>query len=133
MNKIEDLFLKTFEEISKSGDVDISFNLEPQKTIGIYKVDFTYGTCAVEIDGHEFHKTKEQREHDYKRERYLLRKGYTVVRFMATEVYLEPERCVVEAIELGEDISIRDYTVYYACKEHDVETVWGSPLFNSKD
>jgi len=128
LNKIEQLFHDTFLFLESNGEVDVVFHLIPQKVVGIYKVDFVYGSCAIEIDGYEYHKTKEQREHDYKRERYLMKNGYTVVRFTASEVYLEPRKCVIEALELGEEISIRDNVIHGICKKNDIETIWGTPL-----
>lgn len=130
MNEIERLFLETFDSINESGEVEMCYNLEPQKAIGIYKVDFVYGTCIVEIDGHESHKTKEQREHDYKRERYLMKKGYTVMRFMGTEVFLEPKKCVMEVIEFGEEVTGRDRAIYGVCTRENIETIWGTPLLS---
>lgn len=133
MNEIETLFYKAYREVDQTSGEDIYYELKSQQSIGIYLVDFVYGSCAVEIDGHEYHKTKEQREYDYKRDRYLLKRGYTVIRFMATEVFLDAKKCVLELLELGNDIGIRDETVFNLCKEHDVETIWGIPLINSKN
>lgn len=91
MNEIEQMFY----------DALIDFGIDerlikPQFVIGIYKVDFQMGEYVIEIDGYEFHKTKEQRERDYNRERYLQAKGYIPIRFTATEVYLDVKRCVDE-------------------------------------
>lgn len=104
MNEIEQLFFDAFNEIvEKEGDEsDIgAFDLYPQFAIGISVVDFVIGNCAIEIDGHEYHKTKEQREKDYQKERYLLRHGYIPVRFTGTEVFLHPHKCVIEAVEIA--------------------------------
>ncbi|WP_042338241.1 endonuclease domain-containing protein [Desulfosporosinus youngiae] len=133
MNKIEEVFFNAYNIIEKTGETDISYNLESQVVVGIYKVDFVYGCCAIEIDGHEYHKTKEQREVDYKRERYLLRHGYTPIRFTGTEVFLDAKKCVLEMLELGESINIRDHTYWLACKEHGINTVWWSPMVDRSD
>lgn len=130
MNEIERLFQETFDSIKESGEVDVCYSLKSQKAIGIYKVDFLYGTLIIEIDGHEYHKTKEQREYDYKRERYLMKKGYTVMRFMGTEVYLEPKKCVMDAIDFGEEVTERDRAFNYICKKKDIETIWGISLLS---
>ncbi len=75
--------------------------LKPQVQIGPYLVDFVFmDEIIVEIDGHETHKTKEQRDYDYKRERYFLKQGYTVVRFMGTEVFLNADECGMEMIRV---------------------------------
>lgn len=127
MNEIEKLFLETFESIEESGEIEMCYELKHQKTIGIYKVDFLYGTLIIEIDGHEYHKTKEQREHDYKRERYLMNKCYNVIRFMGIEVFLDPKRCVIEAIEFGEEVTGRDRAINGICTRANIDSVWGSP------
>ena len=81
-------------------------NLHAQVPIGRYRVDFLvfalgdpYGVI-VEVDGHEFHeKTKEQAEHDKKRDRYLTGEGYRVLRFTGREVWRDPHACADEATE----------------------------------
>jgi len=111
MNEIESRFFKSYEEIVKRCKEDQDyfnnfpyylFFLKPQVVIGIYKVDFLFNDCVIEIDGHENHKTKEQREYDYVRERYLMKKGYKVIRFMGTEVFLDSQKCVMEMFEIGD-------------------------------
>lgn len=94
MNEIETLFYNEICNYVSKEDYEI------QPIIGIYKPDFLlYKHYIIEIDGHEYHKTKEQREKDYKRERYLLKKGYLVIRFMATEVYLNANKCFLEVVD----------------------------------
>ena len=99
MNKIEQMFFDAW-----NGDEYCSYDddLVPGKIIGPYKVDFYYETkelnivsrFVIEIDGHESHKTKEQRDYDYKRERYLQKQGCCVIRFMGTEVFLDAQTCI---------------------------------------
>lgn len=108
MNEIEQAF---YDAWLKTSD-ECVFELEPQKPVGIYVPDFVYGDCVIEIDGHEFHKTKEQREEDYKRERYYIKKGYYVVRFMATEVFLDALKCVQEATEIAEMVEGRSIQMW---------------------
>ena len=79
-------------------------NMQAQFPIGLNIVDFYFELelpisdilFAVEIDGHNYHKTKEQRYHDYMRERKLQAQGVIVVRFTASEVYVNAEACVDE-------------------------------------
>lgn len=93
MNSIEQMFYDAWDREPN----EESENLKPQSVVGIYRVDFLIGKIAIEIDGHDFHKTKEQREHDYNKDRYLIRNGYTPVRFTGTEVFLDSAKCVEEA------------------------------------
>lgn len=93
MNEIEQKFYDAWID---SGEEEKE--IEPGKVIGPYKVDFLmHKNYVIEIDGHDSHKTKEQRSKDYKRERFLQTEGYTVIRFMATEVFLDPCSCVEDA------------------------------------
>jgi len=122
MNKIEQLFNDAFESLVENDpEFPALVELSNQVTIGIYKVDFVYEKCVIEIDGHEFHKTKEQREKDYKRERYLMRQGHAVIRFMGTEVFLEPEKCVLEAILLANEITGREILAFLHGQEVEIE------------
>lgn len=80
---------------------DIKLDLQPQVEVGKYRVDF--GNLArkigVEIDGHEYHKTKEQRTADAKRERDLRRLGWQIIRFTGSEVYRNATKCVREVAD----------------------------------
>ncbi len=96
MNEIETIF---YNALLDRYD-DLMCEIETQQPIGIYKPDFMVDGVIVEIDGHDYHKTKEQREKDYKRERYFQKKGYEVVRFMGTEVYLDATACVCELLDI---------------------------------
>jgi very-short-patch-repair endonuclease len=56
----------------------------------------------VECDGHEFHeRTKEQAEHDRKRDRRLTALGHKVLRFTGREIWRDPMKCATEALELA--------------------------------
>lgn len=80
-----------------------------QTKVGPYRVDFMFairslerGTSffAFEIDGHQFHeKTKEQASKDKARDRYLQSRGISVFRFTGSEVWGDPDGCVLAAIE----------------------------------
>jgi very-short-patch-repair endonuclease len=76
--------------------------LEPQRRIGQYVMDFAVRgrEVGIEIDGHDSHKTKEQRTHDAQRQRYLEKLGWKVVRFTGTEVFSDAAKCVQELLEL---------------------------------
>jgi len=98
--------------ISKSGPTPITALM--QVPIGGYRVDFLlYGISAhsddrsnwlrvaliVECDGHDFHeKTKAQAKRDKKRDRDLVARGFTVMRFTGSEIWRDPRACIREAI-----------------------------------
>ena len=85
------------------------FNIDSQKKIGKSKfrtdISLSFGDAekrvmhlyAIECDGHEFHeKTKEQVRRDRERERYLMKKGYKVIRFSGSEIVEDPNECARE-------------------------------------
>lgn len=61
---------------------------------------WTGRAIVVELDGHEGHKTKEQRQHDYARERWLQEHGLRVVRWTGSDVYADARGCVRQLVEM---------------------------------
>ena len=59
--------------------------------VGKYRIDFALPSVklAIEVDGHEWHSSKERRTHDAKRDRWLVRQGWTVMRFTGSELVAE--------------------------------------------
>lgn len=49
---------------------------------------------VVELDGHEGHKTKQQRSDDAKRELWFKQKGLSVLRWTGSQVTASPKNCV---------------------------------------
>jgi very-short-patch-repair endonuclease len=78
-----------------AGEID---GLTPQFQIGEYRVDFAIQPrkVVIEIDGHDFHKTPEQRTEDAQRQRRLEAIGWRVVRFTGKEVDRDAPGCVRE-------------------------------------
>jgi very-short-patch-repair endonuclease len=76
--------------------------IQPQLVIGAYRVDFAIPDyrVAIELDGHEFHSSKEQRTKDAKRERDLEMMGWRVIRFTGTEIHHNVDACVDETLRL---------------------------------
>src|SRR6267142_6065754 len=74
----------------------IRFDSELQ--ISRYRGDFVDKSrrLVIEVDGHEDHKSKEDRTYDAKRDRQLHRDGYTVLRFTGSEIYTNLSRCIEE-------------------------------------
>jgi very-short-patch-repair endonuclease len=122
LNELEQKFYDAFidERDNTDNEVCYELNIVPQVVVGIYRVDFVVnGKYVIEIDGHEFHKTKEQREHDYIRERYLVKHGFIVIRFTGTEVFLSCASCAVEAVKIIDDLTMEaDYADAMSCSRH---------------
>lgn len=81
------------------------YSLELQVPCAGYRIDAVLNdsstSLAIEIDGMAFHsRSKEQVANDYLRQRRIVLKGHTVIRFTAREVFQSPEECwrQVEAI-----------------------------------
>jgi very-short-patch-repair endonuclease len=72
-----------------------------QYPIGPYRADLYYESdcgnkIVIECDGAEFHTGGER---DAKRDDYMRRRGYTVLRFAGTEIYNRPVKCAMRVIE----------------------------------
>jgi len=61
----------------------------------------SFGWRVIELDGHEYHKTKYQRTHDAKRDRWLYGQGWHVLRFTGTEIHQDLDRCIDEICALA--------------------------------
>ncbi len=77
--------------------------LIPQLVVGPYRGDFgiVNGSTQlfVEVDGYHFHDvTRDQLERDRKRDRYLMRAGWRVIRFTGREVHRDPSGCAEEVM-----------------------------------
>lgn len=62
-----------------------------------YMSKFKY---IIELDGHEYHSTKKQRNNDYERENNLKELGYNVIRFTGSQVFNNPLSCVDKMIKI---------------------------------
>lgn len=80
----------------------LDLHLYPQHPVGRYRLDVAIPDkrIAIELDGHEYHKTKYQRTHDAKRDRWLYGQGWTVLRFTGTEIHADLDRCIDEICAL---------------------------------
>lgn len=89
---------KQFWECGK----DAIEQLSPQEWIDGYRVDFFIPNknVVIELDGHEHHKSREARTRDAKRERYLQRKGFSVIRFTGSEIHRNVQGCVQEVVDI---------------------------------
>lgn len=80
----------------------LDLHLYPQHPVGRYRLDFAIPDklIAIELDGHEYHKTKYQRTYDAKRDRWLYGQGWHVLRFTGTEIHKNLDHCIDEICAL---------------------------------
>ncbi|HGN9466903.1 TPA: endonuclease domain-containing protein [Providencia stuartii] len=67
-----------------------------------YRVDFILmdARLIIELDGHDYHSSKEQLKNDAKRQRYLTRAGYTIIRYTGSEIHEDCAACVEEVRDI---------------------------------
>lgn len=101
MNRCEELFYNTFIGMMKTDKSKQM--LRSGERIGPYYADFILRPCfVIEIDGPN-HNSKENKRKDYKRERYLMKRGYLIIRFTNEEVLEDPKRCIKEMVDTAHD------------------------------
>ena len=87
-------------------ETGLTFAVQPwiQGTDKHYRVDFLVfhdGECiAVELDGHDWHKTKEQRSKDAARGRWLAARKIQTIRWTGSQVFADPQGCVSELLNV---------------------------------
>lgn len=81
---------------SAAAAAGLEFDEETQ--VSRYRVDFIDHSrkLVIELDGHEGHKSKQDRTYDAQRDRQLHREGYTVLRFTGSEIWSDVDRCIEE-------------------------------------
>ena len=81
-------------------------DIEREVQIGEYRVDFLVGRVdlVIELDGHEYHKTKQQRTRDAQQMRCLLKRGFQTVRFTGTEIWKNADHCALETLTIVKKI-----------------------------
>jgi very-short-patch-repair endonuclease len=104
----EGMDAKKYLALFEPGEIGCIGALNYQVPMGIYIADFLITSTegqefVIEIDGHEAHKTKEQRFRDYQRERFLQEQGKIVFRFMASEVYTDAYKCALWTVDTISD------------------------------
>lgn len=80
--------------------------------LGTRRVDLaveSYGAALVivELDGLEYHSSKEQMERDRRKDRIAALRGFTTLRFTGSEVNLDPEGVAREIMEVSTAASDR--------------------------
>lgn len=83
-----------------------TFAVQPwvQGVDGKFRPDFIafYGgaSVVVELGGHEFHKTKEQRGNDNRKARWFEKRGMKLLRYTGSEVTANPQSCVKDLLDV---------------------------------
>lgn len=90
------------EQMFKDACSDKGVSFDEEEQVSRYRVDFIDESrkLIIELDGHESHKSKEDRTYDAKRDRQLQREGYTVIRFTGSEIYKNSASCVDEVLQI---------------------------------
>jgi very-short-patch-repair endonuclease len=87
-------------------DTGLFFAVQPwiQGTDRRYRLDFLVfydgGAVAVELDGHEYHKSKEQRGYDAERDRWFAARKVQTLRWTGSQVHADPQGCVSELLNV---------------------------------
>jgi len=70
--------------------------------LGRYKYDFAWVSERVllEIDGQEHHSSQEDRKKDCEKTRFAQKKGWSLIRFTAFEVFNNPNKCIDEVLQI---------------------------------
>jgi very-short-patch-repair endonuclease len=101
---LEDFFAAAWRDfLATKNHSAFPLELVAQHRVGIYRLDFAIVglKIAVELDGHDYHKTREQRAHDAAKGRFLTVCGWLVFRYTGDEVHADPQGCAAELYRLA--------------------------------
>lgn len=103
---IEKMFIENIADIVGHCKIDMEVQYTNESP---YRLDvaFPKHQVAVELDGHEFHSSKEARQRDAARDRDLTFRGWTVIRFTGSEIYKDAKACAHEVIDILDQIAYR--------------------------
>lgn len=79
-----------------------------------YRVDFILmdARLIIELDGHDYHSNPDQLDYDSKRQRYLTRAGFTLIRFTGRQIVKNCNACVLEVRDTYSEIMQRKPAKY---------------------
>ena len=129
MNKmtspIEQMFCLALILLRDSNFVDGEIRIYPQYKIGKYSCDFMIeykrltgpgefeGNIIVECDSQEFHdRSERERRYEKTRERFIVSKGFRVLRFTGKEITENPFIPAIEVLSLLTKTNIDDLSSY---------------------
>jgi very-short-patch-repair endonuclease len=95
---------------------ELPLELEQQAMVGRWRCDFLLGfgdgKLAIEVDGFDYHSSKDQMERDRRRDRDLLLDGVPTIRFTGSEVMRDPVACMDEAVGCWMALHERDVDIF---------------------
>lgn len=95
---MERVFLTAYlnRNLSNLGDISVAVKVGP------YRLDFAdvQNKIAVEIDGFDYHSSKEHIIKDRERQRNLEKMGWKIVRFAGSEVHRNVAKCVNDFVQI---------------------------------
>jgi very-short-patch-repair endonuclease len=101
--KLTPIELPFYDALRETG---LTFAVQPwiQGTDRRYRMDFLVfhdgRSVAVELDGHEWHKTKEHRSRDAERDRWFAARKIETLRWTGSQVFADPQGCVSELLNV---------------------------------
>ena len=76
------------------------YQVYTQVPCGAYRIDLAVYAgrrkIAIEADGKAYHSSAEQIQHDNRKDWYLEKNGWHVIRFTGSEIYRNSDKCVVQ-------------------------------------
>lgn len=97
---IDDPYMKCespIERILYKALRNAGFDVQTQVQCGSYRIDMVLPTykIAVEADGKAYHSTPARKARDKRRDAYLRRQGYKVLRFSGRQIMRNARGCIV--------------------------------------
>jgi len=76
--------------------------------LGRYRYDFAWESekVLIEIDGQDHHASQEDREKDCKKARFAQKKGWSLIRFTAKEIFQRPAKCIDEVLQIRKTLKM---------------------------
>lgn len=90
------------EERLKFALLNRNIKFTTQERLGPYKVDFFIedANLIIEADGHDYHSKPKQMRRDSLRDKQLMTRGYTVLRFRGSQILGDIDSCMVKILQL---------------------------------
>lgn len=86
------------EELLMNALIEKGYKVYTQERCGIYRIDLSIHNykrkIAIECDGEAYHSSKKQLMHDRKKDKYLRRNKWIVLRFSGSEIYRDRDMCI---------------------------------------